>query len=67
MCRFPDLVTPRPKAYLSAAYVPSITNSSLRSKAISFLRTDEQTMAWDVKLNQLGHLVQGMVVPSAQS
>eukprot|EP00913_Durusdinium_trenchii_P023269 g21847.t1 len=46
-------------AYLSAAYVPSITNSSLRSKAISFLRTDEQTMAWDVKLNQLGHLVQG--------
>ncbi|CAE7460546.1 unnamed protein product [Symbiodinium natans] len=46
-------------AYLSAAYVPSITDARLRSKAISFLRNDEQTAAWDVKLNQLGHLVQG--------
>ncbi|CAE7560636.1 unnamed protein product [Symbiodinium pilosum] len=46
-------------AYLSAAYAPSIADTRLRAKALSFLRFDEQTMAWDVKLNQLGHLVQG--------
>ena len=46
-------------AYLSAAYAPGIADVRLRSKAISFLRNDEQTIEWDVKLNQLGHLVQG--------
>lgn len=40
-------------------YVPSIEDKEFRCKVQAFLRHDETTREWDVKLNELGHLVQG--------
>ena len=30
-----------------------------RARAVGFLRRDQRTIAWEARLNELGHLVQG--------
>lgn len=44
--------------YLSAVHVPGMKGRA-RERATILLRRDAQTMAWEVRLNALGHAVQG--------
>jgi len=46
-------------AFLSAVHVPTMATEGARARAEGLLRRDQRTIAWEPRLNELGHLVQG--------